>query len=48
MVVENEGMMFTDECGVFNPRVMRIDSPFWLVMKEQDKHPYLCIRVNNL
>lgn len=39
-----------DECAIINPvkRELKFNSPFWVVMKEKNKHPYLCIRINNL
>jgi hypothetical protein len=49
-VVENEGMMMINECAFLNvdPRVLKFDSPFWVVMKEKKGHPYLCVKINNL
>jgi hypothetical protein len=47
-VVENEGMMFTNESAVISDRKLQFNKPFWVVMKEKGKHPYLCIRVNNV
>ena len=49
-IVENEGLMMVDECAIINPvkRELKFNSPFWVVMKEKNRHPYLCIRINNL
>lgn len=47
-VVENEGMMIMDECAIMSNRCLKFDSPFWVVMKEIGKHPYICIKINNI
>jgi hypothetical protein len=49
-IVENEGMMIIDECAIWNPdpRCLKLDSPFWVVMKEKGRHPYLCVKINNI
>ena len=49
-IVENEALVFVDECAIINTvhRKLKFDSPFWVVMKEKKKHPYLCIRINNV
>jgi len=49
-IVENEGLMMINECAILNTvkRELKFNSPFWVVMKEKDRHPYLCIRINNL
>ena len=49
-VVENEGLMMIDECAIMNPdpRILRFDRPFWVVMKEKGHHPYLCVKINNV
>jgi hypothetical protein len=49
-VVENEGLVIINECAMLNPqpKSLLLDKPFWVVMKEKHKHPYLCIQINNL
>ena len=49
-VVENQGLMMINECAVLNmhPKSLLLNKPFWVVMKEKKKHPYLCIQVNNI
>lgn len=46
--VENDGVMYTNECAIVNSQTYKFNSPFWIVMKEQGKHPYLCVKINNI
>jgi len=47
---ENIGCMFADECAfsASDRKSLKFDKPFWIVLKEQGHHPYLCVHINNL
>jgi len=49
--VENYGMMVTNEsCIIRNepPKKCILDRPFWIIMRETGKHPYVCVHINNV
>jgi hypothetical protein len=45
--VESMAIINAAQCGKFYPhnRQFLLNKTFWLVMKENKKHPYLCIQV---
>ena len=50
--VENEGViLLTLKCARIEkrePKILRLDREFWIVMREKSKHPYLICLVNEL
>lgn len=48
--VENMGYFFVNECSIMGiiPKIMVLNKPFWVLMKEENKHPYICLKINNL
>jgi hypothetical protein len=47
---ESYGFMIVNECSISgpNPKTLHFDRPFWIVMKERNRHPYLCVHINNI
>ena len=48
-IVENEAViMMNRSMAIFEePKQFVLDKPFWIVMKEAQKHPYLAVFVRN-
>lgn len=46
--VESEAVMVFARGGMYNPKRLVFDRPFWLILKEQQSsQPYLVVKVNN-
>lgn len=48
VTVENEGgiMMVGSSMSMQEPNRYVFDDTFWIVLKEEGKHPYLCVKIN--
>lgn len=48
VIVENESFIGKDECAISGNIEINIQNPFWLVLTEQNRHPYLVVKINYL